>query len=84
MSSPTDANVCGLVISIIMLGLSTKTDCSYLNGWIKKNGHICKNLTKMVNPRDIVGELKCKSTVGWMVAGYLKSQHHASVFKKWI
>ena len=25
---------------------STKTECDYLNGWIKKNGHIRKNLTK--------------------------------------
>ena len=26
---------------------STKTECDYLNGWIKKkNGHICKNLIK--------------------------------------
>ena len=24
---------------------STKTECDYLNGWIKKNGHIRKNLT---------------------------------------
>ena len=35
---------------------STKTECDYLNGWIK-NGHIRKNLTqKVVNPRDIAGE----------------------------
>ena len=25
---------------------STKTECDYLNGWIKKNGHIRKNLTQ--------------------------------------
>ena len=31
-------------------------DYDYLYGWIKKNGHIRKNLTqKMVNPRDIAG-----------------------------
>ena len=35
---------------------STKTKCDYLNGWIKKWSHICKNLTKMVKPRDIAGE----------------------------
>ena len=43
-----------------------KMECDYLNSWIKKNGHICKNFTqngepqrnswekqkkKMVNPR---------------------------------
>ena len=27
-----------------------KTECDYLNGWIE-NSHICKNLTKIVNPR---------------------------------
>ena len=27
----------------------------FLNGWIE-NGHVGKNLTKMVNPRDVVGE----------------------------
>ena len=34
---------------------SAKTECDYLNDWIK-NGHIHKNLTKTVNPRDIAGE----------------------------
>ena len=34
---------------------SMKTECDYFNGWIK-NSHIHKNLTKMVNPRDIAGE----------------------------
>ena len=36
---------------------STKMECDYLYGWIKKkNGHICTNLTqKMVNSRDIAG-----------------------------
>ena len=29
---------------------STKTECDYLNDWIKKNGPICKNLTQRVNP----------------------------------
>ena len=34
---------------------STKTECDYLNDWIKKkkkkNGHICKNLTKSDEPQ---------------------------------
>ena len=33
---------------------STKTECDYLFGWIK-NGHKCKILPKMVNPRDVAG-----------------------------
>ena len=32
---------------------STKTECNYLNGWIKQNGHIRKITPQMVNPRDI-------------------------------
>ena len=31
-----------------------KTECDYLNGWIKKRSHT-QNLIKMVNPRDIAG-----------------------------
>ena len=36
--------------------LSTKTECGYLNGWIKKRSHMCKNFNQNgVNPRDIAG-----------------------------
>ena len=39
---------------------STKTECDYLDGWIKKRSR--KNLTqKVVNPRDIAGERKKKN-----------------------
>ena len=36
--------------------VSTKTECDYLNGWIKKRPHTQKSHPKMVNPRDIAGE----------------------------
>ena len=32
-----------------------KTECDYLYVWILENGQIHKNLTKIVNPRDIAG-----------------------------
>ena len=35
---------------------STKTECDYLNGWIKKQSHTQKSHPKVVNPRDIPGE----------------------------
>ena len=35
---------------------STKTECDYLNGWIKKQSHTQKSHPKVVNPRDIAGE----------------------------
>ena len=35
---------------------STKTECDYLNGWIKKRSHTQKSHPKMVNPRDIAVE----------------------------
>ena len=34
----------------------TKTECDYLNGWIKKRSHTQKSHPKVVNPRDIAGE----------------------------
>ena len=37
--------------------LPTKTECDYLNGWIK-NGHIRKNLTANGEPQSIAGERK--------------------------
>ena len=39
---------------------STKTECDYLNGWIKKRSHTQKSHPKAVNPRDIAGERKEK------------------------
>ena len=39
---------------------STKTECDYLNGWIKKRAHTQKSHPKVVNPRDIAGERKKK------------------------
>ena len=40
---------------------STKTECDYLNGWIKKRSHTQKSHPKMVNPRDIAGERRRRS-----------------------
>ena len=40
--------------------ISTKTECDYLNGWIKKRSHTQKSHPKVVNPRDIAGERKKK------------------------
>ena len=39
---------------------STKTECDYLNGWIKKRSHTQKSHPKVVNPRGIAGERKKK------------------------
>ena len=39
---------------------ATKTECDYLNGWIKKRSHTQKSHPKVVNPRDIAGERKKK------------------------
>ena len=39
---------------------STKTECDYLNGWIKKRSHAQKSHPKVVNPRDIAGERRKK------------------------
>ena len=39
---------------------STKTECDYLNGWIKKRSHTQKSHPKVVNPRYIAGERKKK------------------------
>ena len=41
--------------------LSTKTECDYLNGWIKKRSHTQKSHPKVVNPRDIAGERQKKN-----------------------
>ena len=35
---------------------STKTECDYLNGWIRKRSHTQKSHPKMLNPRGIAGE----------------------------
>ena len=40
---------------------STKMECDYLNGWIKKRSHMQKSHPKVVNPRDIAGERKNKT-----------------------
>ena len=40
--------------------ISTKTECDYLNGWIKKRSHTQKSHPKVVNPRDIAGERQKK------------------------
>ena len=37
-----------------------KTECDYLNGWIKKRSHTQKSHSKVVNPRYIAGERKKK------------------------
>ena len=41
--------------------LSMKTECDYLNGWIKKRSHTWKSHPKMVNPRDKAGERRRRS-----------------------
>ena len=41
---------------------STKTECDYLNGWIKKRSHTQKSHPKVVNPRDIAGEREKNKT----------------------
>ena len=38
-----------------------KMECDYLNG-LNKNGHIRKNLTKIMNPRDTAGEHRRRRT----------------------
>ena len=43
---------------------STKTECDYLNGWIKKRSHTQKSHSKMVNPRDIAGERRRRRRSG--------------------
>ena len=48
---------------------STKTECDYHNGWIKKRSHTQKSLPKVVNPRDIAGEGKKKTTTKKIVPG---------------
>ena len=45
---------------MLTLRESTKTECDYLNGWIKKRSHTQKSHPKVVNPRDIAGERKKK------------------------
>ena len=42
---------------------SMKTECDYLNGWIKKRSHTQKSHPKMVNPRDIAGEHRRRRTM---------------------
>ena len=39
---------------------STKTECDYLNGWIKKRSHTQKSHPKVVNPRDTARKRKIK------------------------
>ena len=41
---------------------SMKTECDYLNGWIK-NGQMRKNFTQVVNPRDISGQRRRRRMV---------------------
>ena len=41
---------------------STKTECDYLNGWIKKTVTYTKISPKMVNPRDLAGERRRRRT----------------------
>ena len=51
-----------------------KTECDYLNGWIKKRSHTQKSHPKAVNPRDIAGERKRKKRKRFAVG--LGSTHH--------
>ena len=39
---------------------STKTECDYLNDWVKKRSHTQKSHPKVVNPGDIAEERKNK------------------------
>ena len=70
--------------------LSTKTECDYLNGWIKKMITNAKNSPKMVNTRDLVGErrrrrrivrLECSVICGTKVPAY-NLFSHADLCKK--
>ena len=48
---------------IVILSLSTKTECGYLYGWVKKQSHTQKSHPKMVNPRDLAGEHRRKRRI---------------------
>ena len=65
--------------------LSTKTECEYLNGWIKKMVRYTKISPEMVNPRDLVGERRrrirnAKRKGGKGKAGRLRKQVLVSLF----
>ena len=57
---------------------STKTECDYLNGWIKKQSHMQKSHPKVVNPRDIAGERTKKKKKGTGYGIGLKSLQFAN------
>ena len=54
---------------------STKSECDYLNGWIKKRSHTQKSHPKVVNPRDIAGERRKKKK---------KKERWMDIFWSWI
>ena len=60
----SEAHEASPVLSRFNSVLSTKTECDYLNGWIKKVTY-AKNSPKMANPRDIYswGTQKKKKTL---------------------
>ena len=43
-------------LAAVRYSLSTKTECNYLNDWIKKRVTYAKIYPKIVNSRDIAGE----------------------------
>ena len=43
--------------------IHAKTECDYLNGWIKQRSHTQNISPKMVNPRDIAGERRRRCAV---------------------
>ena len=51
--------------------LSTKTECDYLNSWIKKRSHTQKSHPKVVNPRDTAGEHTHKKKSSLVLPAFL-------------
>ena len=59
---------------------STKTECDYLNGWIKKRSHTvtyAKISPRVVNPRDIAGEREKKNKKQKLLSLCSSLQHYA-------
>ena len=59
---------------------STKTECYYLNGWIKKRSHTQKSHPKVVNPRDIAGERQKKKGKKPQKTNKAKQKNHQKTF----
>ena len=60
-----------------------KTECDYLNGWIRKRSHTQKSHPKVVNPRDIAGERKKKKKKKLLTFAF-SSQNSAISLEEWV